>query len=82
MRTRLCPIVDNPHIAPFIRVNIIMGKFLYIGIGQTREAAEYEDIFDDSRFIIGDLHVHDRLQFGQETAVALLTRHSKSSERV
>lgn len=40
MRTRLCPIVDNPHIAPFIRVNIIMGKFLYIGIGQTREAIE------------------------------------------
>ena len=57
MRTRLCPIVDNPHIAPFIRVNIIMGKFLYIGIGQTREAAEYEDIFDDSRFIIGDLSI-------------------------
>ena len=84
LRTRLCPVVDNPHIAPLIRVNIVMGKFLYIGIGQSREAAEYEDITYNGSFIIGNLHVHDRLQFrfGQETAVAILTRHSKSCERV
>ena len=61
-----------------------MGKFLYIGIGQSRKTAEYEDITYNGSFIIGNLHVHDRLQFrfGQETAVAILTRHSKSCERV
>ena len=76
--------VDDPHIAPFVRVNIVVAQFLYVGIGQARKATEHEDIPHDRSFIIGNLHVHDRLQFrfGQETAVAILTRHSKSCERV
>ena len=61
-----------------------MGKFLYIGIGQSRKAAEYEDIPDNGSFIIGNLHVHDRLQFrlGQETVVAIFDRHPEAGERV
>ena len=84
LRTRLCPVVDNPHITPVVRMDVVIAQFLYVGIRQSRETTEHEDIFDDSRFIIGNLHVHDRLQlrFRQKPAVAILTHYSKSCERV
>lgn len=47
LRTRFLAMVDNSHIAPFVRVNIVVALFLYIGIGQAREAIKYEDIPHD-----------------------------------
>lgn len=76
--------VDNPHIAPFVRMNIVVAQFLYVGIGQSREAAEHEDIFDDSRFIIGDTDVHysTQFRFRKEAAVTAGYVNVEPGERI
>lgn len=72
LRTRFLSVVDNPHIASFVRMNVVIGKFLYICIGQSRETAEYENIPYNGSLVVGNLHINHSLQFrfGQKTAVA------------
>ena len=76
--------VDNPHIAPFVRVNIVMGQFLYVGIRQSREATKYEDIPHDRSFIVGELGIHDSSQFRfrKEAAVTVFDSVPVSGERI
>ena len=65
-------------------MNVVIAQLLYVGIRQSRKTTEHEDIPDNGSFIIGDLHVHDRLQFrfGQETAVAIFGCYPESGKRV
>jgi hypothetical protein len=73
LRSCLLSMVHDPQITPFIRVNIVMGEFLYIGIGKPREAAKYEYVPDDGCLVIGDIDPHHGLQFRfeKETSVAV-----------
>ena len=84
LRARFLSMVDNPHIAPFIRMNIVVGEFLHIGVRQSRETAEHEYIFDDGRFVIGDIDVHHGTQFRfrQETSVAVCDSVPVAGERI
>ena len=76
--------VHDPQITPFIRVNIVMGEFLYIGIGKPREAAKYEYVPDDGCLVIGDIDPHHGLQFRfeKETSVAVGYVDVESGKRI
>lgn len=76
--------VHNPQIPLFIRVNIVMSEFLYIGIGKPREAAKHEYVPDDGCLVIGNIDLHHGLQFrfGKETSVAVGDVDMESCKRI
>lgn len=76
--------VHDPQTVPFIRVNIVMGEFLHIGIGKPREAAKHGYILDDSCLVIGNVDLHHGLQFrfGKETSVAISYVDMETCKRI
>ena len=58
LRTRLLTFVDDPHISLFIRMNIVTGQFIHVGIGQPRKTAKYEYVPDNGCFVIRNLYIH------------------------
>ena len=65
-------------------MNILVGQFFHIGIGQSRKTAEYEYVPNDGGFVVGELRIHDCLQFRfrKKTAVTVSDVEMKPGERI
>ena len=82
LRTRLLASVDNPPLSVVVRMDVRVGEFHYVRVAQARKGAE--DIPVHTRFVVGQLYVHDSLQFrsGQITSVGIFELDMESGERI
>lgn len=63
LRTCLLPFVDNLTLSVIVRMDVRVGKLHHVCMAQTRKGAEGEGITVDARSVIGELDIHDGLQF-------------------
>ena len=63
LRTCLLPFVDDPTLPVIVRMDVRVGEFHHVRMAQAREGTEDEGIPVNARSVIGELDIHDSLQF-------------------